>query len=62
MVKTSFEETKHTIWNLPDEMWALYEVFRSIDWNKPEEQSPKEKALLNAVIAKQEKIIESMED
>ena len=43
-------------------MWALYEVFRSIDWNKPEEQSPKEKALLNAIIIKQKKLIELIEE
>tara|TARA_R110001599_G_scaffold281270_1_gene482974 strand:+ start:1756 stop:1920 length:165 start_codon:yes stop_codon:yes gene_type:complete len=53
---------EYNIWNLPDEMWALYEVFRSIDWNKPEEQTPEEKTLLNAIIAKQKKIIQLMDE
>ena len=56
---------EYTIWNLPNDFWALEDIFDEIICKIPEEQtipdsdlSDKEKAILYAIIAKQEKLIE----
>ena len=53
---------EYTIWNLPNDFWALQDIFDGIKWNLPEEQTQKEKNLLNAILLKQKKLIELMEE
>ena len=60
---------EYTIWNLPDDFWALEDIWDEIICKIPEEQtirdsdlSDKEKVILYAIMAKQEKLIELREE